>query len=147
MTSWLQLSLCIVALWLLCKTARFEQVKGAPADDIAPNGHILRTRSATNDDAALPPQVCHGSVVLQASGLVKSKPGMQTETLVSLVREMRPALNVEMPSDALGYARIKVQLQDEGSVRELIKDLGRARGKHVNVREVPGTRRYDSPPH
>lgn len=101
--------------------------------------------SATVDDFTVPRPLCQGTVVLQADGLVKSKPGRQTETLVSILREVRPGIDVEMPFGELSYARVKVQFQDEASVRELIKTMGTLRGKHVKLREVPGTRLYDSP--
>jgi len=134
--SCLQVGACMAPLWL-----RWQ--------DIVSN-QLIHTReaqlfSATADDFTVPAPLCRGTVVLQADGLVKSKPGRQTETLVSLLCEVRPGLDVEMPLDELSYARVKVRFQDEASVRELIKSLGKCRGKHVKVREVQGTRLYDSP--
>mmetsp|Transcript_45086 Transcript_45086/g.89346 ORF Transcript_45086/g.89346 Transcript_45086/m.89346 type:complete len:104 (-) Transcript_45086:70-381(-) len=83
-----------------------------------------------------------GHVVLEASHLIKST---ADETLASLIQARCPQLLVEEYMGERSYARIRVTLEAEDAVRDIIKTIARERGKKPHVREVRGTRQYYSP--
>jgi len=85
-----------------------------------------------------------GHVVLEADRIIGARGG-QNETLVALLRTELPSVMLEEYPGDRSYARVKVRLQDEAVVREAIKIIARSRRRRANVKDVPGTRVFDSP--
>jgi len=96
--------------------------------------------------AAFPTQgpQASGHVVLEVGGLIRTQRG-QRETLVDLIREINPGLIVSEAEGPRSYARVRVRIEDEEVTRELIKAIGRQRGRRPNIKVVPGSRTFESP--
>lgn len=85
-----------------------------------------------------------GSVVLEVRNLIKPR-RRQVDTLVSLLQLRFPALPVEPVSGERSFARIRVSCEHEAVAVASIKAIAKESGKQIDVREVPGTRLFDSP--
>lgn len=85
-----------------------------------------------------------GSVVLEVRNLIKPR-RRQVDTLVSLLRLRFPTLPVEEVSGERSFARIRVSLDTEAVAVAAIKLIAQESGKKIDVREVPGTRVFNSP--
>jgi len=85
-----------------------------------------------------------GSVELETSGLVNPR-RHQNDWLVSQILARSPHLSVEACQDERYYARVRVTLRHEAAARAIIKAIAREFRKNVSIREVPGTRLFESP--
>lgn len=85
-----------------------------------------------------------GSVVLEVRNLIKPR-RRQVDTLASLLRLRFPMLPVEEVSGERSFARVRVTFENEAAAVASIKAIAREASKQIDVREVPGTRVFDSP--
>lgn len=85
-----------------------------------------------------------GSVVLEVRNLIKPR-RRQVDTLVSLLRLRFPDLPVEAVSGERSFARIRVSFEHEAVAVASIKAIAKESSKNIDVREVPGTRLFNSP--
>lgn len=107
---------------------------------------IEQALSITIPPAAFPtsePQAS-GHVVLEVGGLIRTQRG-QRETLVDLLKGLNPDLAASEIAGPRHYARARIKIEDEEVVREMIRAIGRQRGRRPIIREVQGTRVFHSP--
>jgi len=113
---------------------------------------IRRRRSTRQFAVAIPEAlrvpVVRGHAVLEADRIINRRPG-QEETLGSMLRERRAHNkfyiqgSIDNEEGPRSYARVRVSINDEDAIRSAIKDIGKERGKRVNVKTI--SRVFESP--
>ena len=88
-----------------------------------------------------------GLVVLEVDRLINSKNrDNQESSLTNLLKEYCPKLHLEEVDGERSYARVRIRMEDEALVREVIKAIGRERGKRgMSIRVVQGSQIFESP--
>lgn len=85
-----------------------------------------------------------GDVVLEVSNFINTRAGAE-ENITSIVLARCPNLQVQAYAGDRSYARLRVALEDEAATRNVIKAIAKEQGKKISIREVRGTRRFNSP--
>ena len=87
-----------------------------------------------------------GLLVLEVDRLINSKNRDNQESLTNLLKKYCPQLHLEEVDGERSYARVRLRMEDEALVREVIKAIGKERGKRgMSIRVVEGSRIFESP--
>ena len=88
-----------------------------------------------------------GLVVLEVDNLINSKNrDNQESSLTNLLKKYCPQLHLEEVDGERSYARVRIRMEDEALIREVLKAIGRERGKRgMSIRVVPGSQIFESP--
>ena len=88
-----------------------------------------------------------GLVVLEVESLINSKNrDNQESSLTNLLKKYCPQLHLEEVDGERSYARVRIRMEDEALIREVIKAIGKERGKRgMSIRVVPGSQIFESP--
>lgn len=88
-----------------------------------------------------------GLMVLEVDRLINSKNrDNQESSLTNLLKKYCPQLHLEEVDGERSYARVRIRMEDEALIREVIKAIGKERGKRgMSIRVVPGSQIFESP--
>lgn len=88
-----------------------------------------------------------GLVVLEVDKLINSKNRDNKESsLTNLLKKYCPQLHLEEVDGERSYARVRIRMEDEALIREVLKAIGRERGKRgMSIRVVEGSQIFESP--
>lgn len=88
-----------------------------------------------------------GLMVLEVDKLINRKHrDNQESSLTNLLKKYCPQLHLEEVDGERSYARVRIRMEDEALIREVLKAIGRERGKRgMSIRVVPGSRIFESP--
>ena len=88
-----------------------------------------------------------GLMVLEVDRLINSKNrDNQESSLKNLLKKYCPQLHLEEVDGERSYARVRIRMEDEALIREVLKAIGKERRKHgMSIRVVEGSRIFESP--
>lgn len=88
-----------------------------------------------------------GLMVLEVDKLINRRNrDNQESSLTNLLKKYCPQLHLEEVDGERSYARVRIRMEDEALIREVLKAIGRERGKRgMSIRVVKGSQIFESP--